>query len=81
MTVSAGLLPGHNALSSWEMPAHCILDEVEFLKNGRFGATCKGQLKRDGAASAVIIKMFKGIWSNIIAYKKMFLFAKEIKKA
>ncbi|XP_017342223.1 tyrosine-protein kinase STYK1 [Ictalurus punctatus] len=55
-----GLLPGHNALSSWEMPAHCILDEVEFLKNGRFGATCKGQLKRDGAASAVIIKMFKG---------------------
>ncbi|XP_053338480.1 tyrosine-protein kinase STYK1 isoform X2 [Clarias gariepinus] len=51
---------GHSALSSWEMPAQCILEEVEFLKNGRYGATCMGQLKRDGVVTAVIIKMFKG---------------------
>ncbi|MCJ8741889.1 hypothetical protein PDJAM_G00076050 [Pangasius djambal] len=55
-----GLLPGHKALSSWEMPAQCILEGVEFLKNGRYGATCMGQLKRDGVATAVVIKMFKG---------------------
>ncbi|KAF7696162.1 tyrosine-protein kinase STYK1 [Silurus meridionalis] len=55
-----GLLPGQDALRSWEMPAHCTLEGVEFLKNGRYGATCKAQLKRDGAATAVIIKMFKG---------------------
>ncbi|XP_060793456.1 tyrosine-protein kinase STYK1 [Neoarius graeffei] len=59
-----GLLPGHNALSSWEMPTHCILEEVEFLKNGRYGDICKGQLKRDGVATAVIIKMFKGSPNN-----------------
>ncbi|XP_058266577.1 tyrosine-protein kinase STYK1 isoform X2 [Hemibagrus wyckioides] len=55
-----GPLPGHSALSSWEMPAHCMLEEVEFVKNGRYGATCKGQLKHDGVTTAVRIKMFRG---------------------
>ncbi|KAK3519205.1 hypothetical protein QTP70_022198, partial [Hemibagrus guttatus] len=54
-----GPLPGHSALSSWEMPTHCMLGEVEFVKNGRYGATCKGQLKCDGATTAVRIKMFR----------------------
>ncbi|GAA6095948.1 tyrosine-protein kinase STYK1 isoform X1 [Tachysurus ichikawai] len=55
-----GSLPGHRALSSWEMPTQCMLEEVEFVKNGRYGVTCKGQLKRDEVTTAVRIKMFRG---------------------
>ncbi|KAI4896712.1 hypothetical protein NFI96_032883, partial [Prochilodus magdalenae] len=52
--------PGNGAWSSWEMPATCILEEVEFLKNGHYGAICKGQLKREGVATAVLVKTLKG---------------------
>ena len=48
------------------MPARCILEEVEFLKNGRYGPTCKGQLKLDEAATAVVVKTLKGKWNNQI---------------
>ncbi|KAL6483462.1 hypothetical protein MHYP_G00083340 [Metynnis hypsauchen] len=52
--------PGNGTLSSWEMPAHYILEEVEFLRNGRYGPTCKGRLKLNGTATAVVVKTLKG---------------------
>ncbi|XP_072552196.1 tyrosine-protein kinase STYK1 isoform X2 [Salminus brasiliensis] len=54
------LTPGHDALSLWEMPTHCNLEEVEFVKNGFYGPTCKGQLKREGVATSVVVKTLKG---------------------
>ncbi|XP_066527754.1 tyrosine-protein kinase STYK1 isoform X2 [Hoplias malabaricus] len=54
------LAPGPDALSSWEMPAHCVLEEVEFFKNGHYGPMCKGQLRQDGTVTAVVVKTLKG---------------------
>ncbi|TSL61243.1 Tyrosine-protein kinase STYK1 [Bagarius yarrelli] len=59
-SLECGPLSGHHVLSSCEIPSHCMLEEVEFLKNGRYGTTCKGQLKQDGVTTAVRIKMFRG---------------------
>ncbi|KAG9269073.1 tyrosine-protein kinase STYK1-like isoform X1 [Astyanax mexicanus] len=54
------LTPGPDALSLWEIPAHCHLEEVEFLENGHYGPICRGQLKREGVTTSVVVKTLKG---------------------
>lgn len=48
------------ALYHWEIPQECVLEGVEFWQTGHYGPICKGLLKkRDGAASAVVVKSLR----------------------
>ncbi|XP_030623854.1 tyrosine-protein kinase STYK1 [Chanos chanos] len=58
-TVSGTLFPGQEALGSWEIPDHCVLEKVEFLRLGRYGPVCKGLLRRHGISVAVLIKTLR----------------------
>ncbi|XP_051961458.1 tyrosine-protein kinase STYK1-like [Xyrauchen texanus] len=58
-TISGTLQSAQEALSPWEIPAQCTLEEVELFQMGHYGPICKGQLKQDSISTAVVIKSLK----------------------
>lgn len=68
-TVSGTPRPAQDSLGPWEIPAQCVLEGVEVFQMGRYGPTCKGQLKQENTSTAVVIKTLKG--TNIIFLDKL----------
>ncbi|CAL8325827.1 unnamed protein product [Merluccius merluccius] len=49
-----------DALHPWEMPEECDVEGVELWCSGSYGPICTGQLRREGRATAVVVKTLRG---------------------
>ncbi|XP_015192253.1 tyrosine-protein kinase STYK1 isoform X1 [Lepisosteus oculatus] len=54
------LLPVRDpGLRQWEIPGDTAIEDLEFLRSGRFGPVCRAKLTQGGSSTAVVIKTLR----------------------